>query len=319
MLKYLSFVMLVFIGCIQDKEMNNPCDEANSSPYYNPDGSFLSYGCIEKKLNQNQSRSKNTQTCVYTKIDLPYSGSGTLRCAEKTYKTQEMNSVVWMAENLNFGEFLKPITDTLFALDDEIRSLKSEWIAQGNEKFCPHNTQESCEQFGGLYQWHTALGLEQKCILNEDCNTLSSTVQGICPVGWHIPSLSEWAQLKKYLDEGVKQKMSAQLKDVLLCDDYPWDEIKDYVWGFYTYQQDSVKLWLKGVRNESHLNLLPVIPSCNKGAFNQKILYWIPANDRYYTGGVFSENALNPLDNSEYASDEFKLKAFPVRCIQDEI
>jgi hypothetical protein len=60
----------------------------------------------------------------------------------KLYKTVQIGTKVWMAENLNYGEFV------------------SDNVTQyGVQKYCYDNDQANCATDGGLYQWHTAMGI----------------------------------------------------------------------------------------------------------------------------------------------------------------
>ena len=47
------------------------------------------------------------------------------------------------------------------------------------EKYCYNNLESNCETYGGLYQWNEAM----QYVTNEGA-------KGICPDGWHIPSIS---------------------------------------------------------------------------------------------------------------------------------
>ena len=88
----------------------------------------------------------------------------------QTYKTVEVKGRVWMAENLNFaGNDLLPIVK--------------------QNSICYNDTNITCELFGRLYSREGAMNSDT-CGYNHACS-LGDTVQGACPEGWHIPSLSE--------------------------------------------------------------------------------------------------------------------------------
>lgn len=97
------------------------------------------------------------------------------------YKTVVIGSQTWMAENLNYGNFLFDSgTDSLYQL--------------GAQKFCYDNQSLTCSKEGGLYQWHTAMNFGQECIDGSfSCSDqVDAGHQGICPSGWHIPNGNEW-------------------------------------------------------------------------------------------------------------------------------
>jgi uncharacterized protein (TIGR02145 family) len=56
------------------------------------------------------------------------------------------------------------------------------------EKYCYNDLEENCQAFGGLYQWEETMQYE----------TLEGSV-GICPVGWHIPTLADYQALAGFL------------------------------------------------------------------------------------------------------------------------
>ena len=88
----------------------------------------------------------------------------------KTYKTTELNGQTWMAENLNF------------AGNEDFPIVKQNSI-------CYNDTNITCELFGRLYSREGAMNSDT-CGYNHACS-LGDPVQGACPEGWHIPSLSE--------------------------------------------------------------------------------------------------------------------------------
>ncbi len=99
------------------------------------------------------------------------------------YRTTQIGTQVWMAENLNFE-----IDDSFCYDDDEERSCYVE---------DPDCIQDYCAIYGRLYTWETAMGGA------DSTNTIPSEVQGICPTGWHIPSKPEWNILVHFVAEEI--------------------------------------------------------------------------------------------------------------------
>ncbi|MDR2732400.1 MAG: hypothetical protein LBB36_04190, partial [Fibromonadaceae bacterium] len=89
---------------------------------------------------------------------------------DKLYKHVTIGEQTWMAENLNFTPTGANGTATNYA--------------------CYDDEPENCEKYGLLYDWATAMGI------NESYNsTRFGTVtkhQGICPSGWRVPTNAEW-------------------------------------------------------------------------------------------------------------------------------
>ena len=93
-------------------------------------------------------------------------------------------SQVWMAENLNYAD-----------------SVKTPSLKGGN--WCYNNDEKNCKVSGRYYSWaaaidSVALANDSKeplvCGYGKTCG-LDRAVQGICPDGWHLPSIYEWGLL----------------------------------------------------------------------------------------------------------------------------
>lgn len=93
-------------------------------------------------------------------------------------------SQVWMAENLNYAD-----------------SVKTPSLKGGN--WCYNDDEKNCKVSGRYYSWaaaidSVALANDSKeplvCGYGKKCG-LDRTVQGICPEGWHLPSIYEWGLL----------------------------------------------------------------------------------------------------------------------------
>ena len=96
------------------------------------------------------------------------------------YKTAQIGEQIWMAQNLNYADSIK--TPSL---------LERNWCYEYNE--------EKCAYGGRLYTWAAAIdsialydsGNGVDCGRKKTCS-LPSKVQGLCPMGWHLPDTTEW-------------------------------------------------------------------------------------------------------------------------------
>lgn len=106
------------------------------------------------------------------------------------YKTVVIGTQVWMAENLRtthyaYGAPIKLVND------------EASWKAlSGDSKaYCWYNDDSAANalKYGALYTWAAAMNGAEGSSANP------STVRGVCPIGWHMPSKDEWETLTDYL------------------------------------------------------------------------------------------------------------------------
>jgi uncharacterized protein (TIGR02145 family) len=119
-------------------------------------------------------------------ITLSFAKKETVECPEtvtdadgNVYSTIRIGNQCWMAQNLNTGIFV----------EDE-RKEHPHSKASGNgiiEKYCMQNDVNNCNIYGALYDWDELMNYSHK-----------EGIQGICPVGWHVPSVAEWDILINY-------------------------------------------------------------------------------------------------------------------------
>lgn len=88
-----------------------------------------------------------------------------------SYGTVQIGNQCWLKENLDVGEMI-PGADT--ASDNGVI-----------EKYCFNNDTVNCAGYGGLYRWDEAMQY-----------SLMPGSGGICPPGWHIPTVAEFDTLK---------------------------------------------------------------------------------------------------------------------------
>lgn len=117
---------------------------------------------------------------------IPWNGSityGSLTDARdgQAYKTVQIGTQTWMAENLNV-------------------KVDSSWWYK--------NSADSGAKYGRLYQWAAVMGLDASS--NGKLWSGALPRQGICPSGWHVPSDAEWTTLSAYL--GGTSTAGAKLK-----------------------------------------------------------------------------------------------------------
>ncbi|PWJ66246.1 MULTISPECIES: FISUMP domain-containing protein [unclassified Fibrobacter] len=109
------------------------------------------------------------------------------------YRTVDIGDQTWMAENLKY------VIDSSFCMG-------------GNEK-------DSCTKYahlGRMYKWAQANGFESNSF---DRTSVEWPIQGVCPNGWHIPTVEDWNTLFSYV---VKTTDGAKINDALYAT--KWNE-----------------------------------------------------------------------------------------------
>lgn len=87
----------------------------------------------------------------------------------QVYKTVRIGGITWMAENLNFGQMI-PVTDSV--------------IDNGKaEKYCYQDDPDLSGELGGHVTYYHFMEM-----MNHDTTTIS----GICPPGWELPTREDW-------------------------------------------------------------------------------------------------------------------------------
>jgi uncharacterized protein (TIGR02145 family) len=84
-----------------------------------------------------------------------------------SYGTVKIGTQWWMAENLN----------------------------ESGGKYCYGSQSANCTVYGGLYTWTSAMN-----------GSTSEKAKGLCPTGWHIPSITEWQTLFDYYGTDLAKK-----------------------------------------------------------------------------------------------------------------
>jgi len=109
----------------------------------------------------------------------------------KRYKTVDIGTQTWMAENLNYT----PATPN----SPSGVSMKSK---------CPNENNNNCAKHGRQYDWATAMELASS--YNKTLFGMqNANKKGVCPTGWHIPSDAEWQTLATSIGVNPGTKLKA--------------------------------------------------------------------------------------------------------------
>lgn len=196
-------------------------------------------------------------------------------CGAITLEGNEYQAVIigtqcWFTQNLNVGVM--------------IDSTQNQTNNQVLEKHCYNDSVELCDLFGGLYQW------------GEMMNYVEVTGgQGICPVGWHIPSTADLNVLRDYA--GGYYQAGGALKGT---SPMFWDPPNTAATDFYFFN-----LCGAGYRNSANTSY-----------------YQLRQNGMIWTSNQFSVDLAKRfmasyLSSSFSQGDTYKTDGFSVRCVKD--
>lgn len=145
---------------------------------------------------------------------LPCPGAPTITDIDgNVYNTVQIGNQCWMHENLRTtkyadGSSIPSSVDTGSAVDPYYYDYSGSDIPIAER--------------GYLYNWFAAM---QGAV---NSNALPTGIQGICPNGWHLPSYTEWMQLKDYVSSrseyqcnGGASSIAKALAATSWWDDYP--------------------------------------------------------------------------------------------------
>jgi len=106
------------------------------------------------------------------------------------YKTTDIGTKTWMMESLNYAD-------------------SSNYPSMLERNKCEDDDLDNCKKDGRLYTWSAIIDSVYWASKGKTCgNTkdndkkcdLPDLVQGICPKGWHVPSIQEWDDLNLWMN-----------------------------------------------------------------------------------------------------------------------
>ena len=147
---------------------------------------------ITKPVSSSEHQSASSSSSSHNSTNYnPETGLLTDERDGKIYETTKIENQIWMAEDLNFD--IRDYKNTIIADIDEFMGENNGYK---NETRCPKSgTEDDCNQYGRLYtQIGFLLSLNDKRVYKTHPSVDESfrPYQGVCPTGWHIPSLDDW-------------------------------------------------------------------------------------------------------------------------------
>ncbi|MCG8701927.1 MAG: hypothetical protein MI922_27985, partial [Bacteroidales bacterium] len=137
------------------------------------------------------------------------------------YRTTNIGNQVWMAEDLRTTRYADgtqiPNVDNR-AVDDISGANQAAWDALpddntwANAAYCWYNNDSSkYSEYGALYTWAAAMGAKPgKPAVPRSVS--STTVQGVCPNGWHLPSAHDWHIMINFFYNNETESVPTLLK-----------------------------------------------------------------------------------------------------------
>ena len=135
---------------------------------------------LQNQINQQQ----NTIDSLNAALSLSTCGLYTVKDYDNNiYQTVRIGNQCWLRENMRAKHFSDG-TAIIHGLDSSSTAFYY---------YYPNNDSTIVNSYGLLYNWPATMHGESFS------NANPSGRQGVCPVGWHVPSSSEWVQLRNYL------------------------------------------------------------------------------------------------------------------------
>lgn len=208
------------------------------------------------------------------------------------YHTMRIGLQCWTKENMRAEHFSDGTS---------IPHRNTQVSGNGIARYSPNNSAANVAAYGYLYTRRAALN-------NVDNSTAKpSGVQGVCPVGWHVPSMAEWNTLFSYVGSQIAYQCdnnSANIA-VALASTTGWNS--------------STKNCAVGTSpSNNNATGFSAMPAGNGYGyyleFGQNAYFWTTNKHSFYEGTRIQIN----YDTSKVTSDNVTdMMPYSVRCVHD--
>lgn len=207
----------------------------------------------------------------------------------QTYKTVEIGSQVWMAENLNYA-----YTGVLY---------NNSGYTSDSTSWCFSNDPANCIKYGRLYTWAAAMDSVGTWSTNgKDCGygvqcTPIYPVRGICPEGWHLPDKAEWNTL--FTAVGGASTAGKMLSSTISWSSVPGGWVRDG-YGTDAYSFLALPAGLRDATGYNNVGYHAYFWSSSE--YNSSRTYIVGLDDEFDKADLYGSG---------------KDYGFSVRCVQD--
>ena len=145
-----------------------------------------------------------------------------------SYRVTTIGDQIWMAENLNYAYTGVPFNFNGNSSDSASWCydtnppvcVKLNGNISDSTSWCYDNNASYCTKYGRLYTWAAAMDSVGEWSTNGKgcgygmwCYSVYGVVRGVCPEGWHLPRMTDWATLLSavggYLKAGIALKSTS--------------------------------------------------------------------------------------------------------------
>ena len=179
--------LFYMVGCGDSNSSTNLDDEGSSASKTTDDEEDQDNSSgSSKKSSSSTSGSSSSKYQIKTKLDSVSIKKGTFIDERdgQEYKYVTLGKQTWMAENLNY------------------ETESGSW--------CVGQGENGCKKYGRAYTWEALLDMPNShCDPDVKCEF---PFQGVCPVGWHVPTSDEWDTL--FVTTGQKRPDDGKYKGI---------------------------------------------------------------------------------------------------------
>ncbi len=208
----------------------------------------------------------------------------------KLYRTIEIGSQTWMAQNLDFYD--------------------SSDVSLEGQTACYYDSLVFCETYGRLYSWSAAMKfLSDYNNRQTEAEMIRTPHRGVCPEGWHLPSDAEWDSLGVYVDahngaEGAGASLKAR---------YLWTGPAN---SFEAAYETDLFGWSGLPGDKTSYGTIPSTGEVGFTGFDRQLGnfgYWWSATEKLETSAV----SWSVQTNQFVKIDFMKGNGLSVRCVKD--